>query len=162
MISLSDVLKGVKMSFKMIRTAAAVALALMSGVALANDVTGAGASFPAPLYSKWAAAYNQATKVQVNYQSVGSGAGIKQIKAKTVTAVSPLSTSCRPACWTSWLKVLSSVFWPMTPRALLGPEVEVAQPPNCTSAAKARVLRIRRRGGQKVMCLSDGWILACL
>ena len=72
------------MSFKMIRTAAAVALALMSGVALANDVTGAGASFPAPLYSKWAAAYNQATKVQVNYQSVGSGAGIKQIKAKTV------------------------------------------------------------------------------
>ncbi|MBH1985762.1 MAG: phosphate ABC transporter substrate-binding protein PstS [Burkholderiales bacterium] len=72
------------MSFKMIRTAAAVALALMSGLAMANDVTGAGASFPAPLYSKWAAAYSQATKVQVNYQSVGSGAGIKQIKAKTV------------------------------------------------------------------------------
>ena len=72
------------MSFKMIRTAAAVALALMSGAALANDVTGAGASFPAPLYSKWAAAYSEATKVRVNYQSVGSGAGIKQIKAKTV------------------------------------------------------------------------------
>jgi phosphate transport system substrate-binding protein len=72
------------MSFKMIRTAAAVALAMMSGAALANDVTGAGASFPAPLYSKWAAAYSEATKVRVNYQSVGSGAGIKQIKAKTV------------------------------------------------------------------------------
>jgi len=72
------------MSFKMIRTAVAVSLALISGSVLANDVTGAGASFPAPLYSKWAAAYSTANKVQVNYQSVGSGAGIKQIKAKTV------------------------------------------------------------------------------
>ncbi|WP_375212597.1 phosphate ABC transporter substrate-binding protein PstS [Aquabacterium sp.] len=72
------------MSFKMIRTAVAVSLALISGSVLANDVTGAGASFPAPLYSKWAAAYSNAAKVQVNYQSVGSGAGIKQIKAKTV------------------------------------------------------------------------------
>ncbi len=72
------------MSFKMIRTAAAVSFALISGSVLANDVTGAGASFPAPLYSKWAAAYSTATKVQINYQSVGSGAGIKQIKAKTV------------------------------------------------------------------------------
>jgi len=72
------------MSFKMIRTAVAVSLALISGSVLANDVTGAGASFPVPLYSKWAAAYSTANKVQVNYQSVGSGAGIKQIKAKTV------------------------------------------------------------------------------
>jgi phosphate transport system substrate-binding protein len=45
---------------------------------------GAGASFPAPLYSKWAADYNKATGVRINYQSVGSGAGIKQIDAKTV------------------------------------------------------------------------------
>src|SRR5436190_7339710 len=51
---------------------------------LAQDVTGAGASFPAPVYAKWADAYNKATGVRVNYQSVGSGAGIKQIKAKTV------------------------------------------------------------------------------
>jgi len=73
------------MSFKMIRTAAAtVALSLLAGVALANDVTGAGATFPAPLYAKWAADYSNATSVKVNYQSVGSGAGIKQIKAKTV------------------------------------------------------------------------------
>ena len=73
------------MSFKMIRTAAAtMALSLVAGVALANDVTGAGATFPAPLYAKWAADYSNATKVKVNYQSVGSGAGIKQIKAKTV------------------------------------------------------------------------------
>jgi phosphate transport system substrate-binding protein len=73
------------MSFKMIRTAAAaMALSMIAGVALANDVTGAGATFPAPLYAKWAADYSNATKVKVNYQSVGSGAGIKQIKAKTV------------------------------------------------------------------------------
>jgi phosphate transport system substrate-binding protein len=73
------------MSFKMIRTAAAaMALSLVAGVALANDVTGAGATFPAPLYAKWAADYSNATKIKVNYQSVGSGAGIRQIKAKTV------------------------------------------------------------------------------
>jgi phosphate transport system substrate-binding protein len=53
------------------------------GVA-AQDVTGAGASFPAPLYSKWASDYNKATSIKINYQSVGSGAGIKQIEAKTV------------------------------------------------------------------------------
>ncbi|MEO6033179.1 MAG: phosphate ABC transporter substrate-binding protein PstS [Burkholderiaceae bacterium] len=50
----------------------------------AQDVTGAGASFPAPIYAKWADAYNKATGARVNYQSIGSGAGIKQIKARTV------------------------------------------------------------------------------
>jgi len=50
----------------------------------AQEVTGAGASFPAPLYSKWASDYNKATGVKINYQSVGSGAGLKQIEAKTV------------------------------------------------------------------------------
>ncbi|MDO5654312.1 MAG: extracellular solute-binding protein, partial [Brachymonas sp.] len=50
----------------------------------AGGVTGAGASFPAPLYAKWASEYAQATGVKVNYQSVGSGAGMKQIEAKTV------------------------------------------------------------------------------
>jgi phosphate transport system substrate-binding protein len=49
-----------------------------------GEVTGAGASFPAPLYAKWAADYNKATGAKVNYQSVGSGAGIRQIEAKTV------------------------------------------------------------------------------
>jgi phosphate transport system substrate-binding protein len=51
---------------------------------MAQDVTGAGASFPAPIYAKWADAYNKATGARINYQSVGSGAGIKQIKSKTV------------------------------------------------------------------------------
>jgi len=62
----------------------ALAFTLSCGVAFAQDVTGAGASFPAPVYAKWADAYNKATGARINYQSVGSGAGIRQIKAKTV------------------------------------------------------------------------------
>ena len=62
----------------------ALLLAFGAGGALAQDVTGAGASFPAPVYAKWADAYNKATGARINYQSVGSGAGIKQITAKTV------------------------------------------------------------------------------
>ena len=50
----------------------------------AQEVTGAGATFPAPVYAKWADAYNKATGIRVNYQSVGSGAGIRQIRGKTV------------------------------------------------------------------------------
>ena len=65
-------------------TAAGFTAITYSFGALAQDVTGAGASFPAPLYSKWASDYNKATGVKINYQSVGSGAGIKQIDAKTV------------------------------------------------------------------------------
>jgi phosphate transport system substrate-binding protein len=66
-----------------------VALSVVTGLAMvgtaqAQQVTGAGASFPAPVYAKWASAYNKATGVRVNYQSVGSGAGIKQIDSKTV------------------------------------------------------------------------------
>jgi phosphate transport system substrate-binding protein len=55
-----------------------------AGVASAQEITGAGATFPAPIYAKWAADYNKATKVKVNYQSIGSGGGIKQIDSKTV------------------------------------------------------------------------------
>lgn len=60
------------------------ALVLASGLASAQDVTGAGATFPAPLYAKWADAYNKATGQKINYQSVGSGAGLRQIRGKTV------------------------------------------------------------------------------
>lgn len=49
-----------------------------------KTITGAGATFPYPIYGKWAHAYNQITGVRLNYQSIGSGGGIKQIKAKTV------------------------------------------------------------------------------
>lgn len=68
-----------------LRFLSALNLALGALVAVqAQDITGAGASFPAPLYSKWASEYHKATGSKVNYQSVGSGAGIKQIDAKTV------------------------------------------------------------------------------
>ncbi|MCX8521003.1 MAG: extracellular solute-binding protein, partial [Rhodoferax sp.] len=50
----------------------------------AQEVTGAGASFPAPLYAKWASDYYKATGIKINYQSIGSGGGIKQIDSKTV------------------------------------------------------------------------------
>jgi len=65
-------------------TVLATVFAAASGAALAQDVTGAGATFPAPIYAKWADAYNKATGARINYQSVGSGAGIRQIKGKTV------------------------------------------------------------------------------
>lgn len=57
---------------------------LMSLTVSAADLTGAGATFPYPIYSKWAEAYKAATGIGLNYQSIGSGGGIKQIKAKTV------------------------------------------------------------------------------
>ena len=50
-----------------------------------STINGAGATFPAPLYSKWAEAYHKATGIRLNYQSVGSGAGIRMIEARTVT-----------------------------------------------------------------------------
>lgn len=62
----------------------ATVLGAFGPFAVAQDVTGAGASFPAPVYAKWADAYNKATGARINYQSVGSGAGMKQIAAKTV------------------------------------------------------------------------------
>src|SRR5580704_12076501 len=52
--------------------------------ASAADISGAGATFPYPIYGKWADAYKTATGIGMNYQSIGSGGGIKQIKAKTV------------------------------------------------------------------------------
>ena len=52
--------------------------------AFAADITGAGATFPFPLYAKWAEAYKAKSGVGLNYQSIGSGGGIKQIEAKTV------------------------------------------------------------------------------
>ncbi|HEY8593867.1 MAG TPA: phosphate ABC transporter substrate-binding protein PstS [Devosiaceae bacterium] len=66
--------------------AAATALSLsLAGAALAADISGAGATFPYPIYAKWADAYKTETGIGLNYQSIGSGGGIKQIKAKTVT-----------------------------------------------------------------------------
>ena len=65
--------------------ALAAALAFGSPIVRAADIAGAGASFPYPVYTKWADAYKKETGTGLNYQSIGSGGGIKQIKAKTVT-----------------------------------------------------------------------------
>lgn len=62
----------------------AVLAASVTQNVMAQDITGAGASFPAPLYAKWADAYNKATGHRINYQSIGSSAGIRQIRGKTV------------------------------------------------------------------------------
>jgi len=69
------------------RLLATVAAAVWIGIApaaIAADITGAGATFPYPIYAKWAEAYKKATGIGLNYQSIGSGGSIKQIRSKTV------------------------------------------------------------------------------
>jgi phosphate transport system substrate-binding protein len=69
----------------LLKTIAAATLATLGmGSAFAADITGAGATFPFPIYAKWAEAYKKATGVGLNYQSIGSSGGIRQIRAKTV------------------------------------------------------------------------------
>src|SRR5437660_7030400 len=63
---------------------AAATLAFGLSTASATDITGAGATFPYPIYAKWAEAYKAKSGVGMNYQSIGSGGGIKQIQNKTV------------------------------------------------------------------------------
>ncbi len=70
----------------LVRTALVAAVATFSTMsANAADISGAGATFPYPIYAKWAEAYKKATGIGLNYQSIGSGGGIKQIEANTVT-----------------------------------------------------------------------------
>ena len=71
--------------FSLTAVCVAAAALTLSVAAQATDISGAGATFPYPVYSKWADAYKTQTGVGLNYQSIGSGGGIKQIKAKTVT-----------------------------------------------------------------------------
>ncbi|WP_337271362.1 phosphate ABC transporter substrate-binding protein PstS [Oryzifoliimicrobium ureilyticus] len=65
--------------------AIAVSMSFGAGLVQAADISGAGATFPYPIYAKWADAYKKETGNGLNYQSIGSGGGVKQIKAKTVT-----------------------------------------------------------------------------
>ncbi len=74
------------MNFGILKRAAVAAVAaLAASAAIALDISGAGATFPYPIYSKWADMYKKETGNGLNYQSIGSGGGIKQIKARTVT-----------------------------------------------------------------------------
>ncbi len=73
------------MSKVLLRSAVVAAFVAAAASALAADVSGAGATFPYPIYAKWADSYKKETGFGLNYQSIGSGGGIKQIKANTVT-----------------------------------------------------------------------------
>jgi phosphate transport system substrate-binding protein len=70
---------------RVIQSLATVAAMSIAGASVAADITGAGATFPYPVYAKWAEAYKKQTGVGLNYQSIGSSGGIKQIRSKTVT-----------------------------------------------------------------------------
>ncbi|MFM7461003.1 MAG: substrate-binding domain-containing protein, partial [Burkholderiales bacterium] len=73
------------MKLKTIFTSSIVVASMaFTGIASAVDVTGAGATFPFPIYSKWAEDYKKVSNFNMNYQSIGSGAGVRQIQAKTV------------------------------------------------------------------------------
>jgi phosphate transport system substrate-binding protein len=73
------------MRFMSYAAAAAIAAVFTVNAAQAAEISGAGATFPYPIYAKWADAYKKETTMGLNYQSIGSGGGIKQIEAKTVT-----------------------------------------------------------------------------
>jgi phosphate transport system substrate-binding protein len=75
----------VNKKFMVLVAAAAAVIAGGAGTVLAADISGAGATFPYPIYAKWADAYKKETGTGMNYQSIGSGGGIKQIQNKTVT-----------------------------------------------------------------------------
>src|ERR1700689_2843464 len=82
--------------------------ATFAGRASADDISGAGATFPYPIYAKWAEAYKAQTGIGLNYQSIGSGGGIKQIEASTVT----FGASDKPL-EAADLKTNGLVQWPM-------------------------------------------------
>jgi len=74
----------IRKTLTLLAVAAVTALGLAPIVQAASTLNGAGATFPYPIYAKWAGAYMKETGLRINYQSIGSGGGIKQIKAKTV------------------------------------------------------------------------------
>jgi phosphate transport system substrate-binding protein len=92
---------------------AAVAVAVATSAAVALDISGAGATFPFPIYSKWADTYKKETGNGLNYQSIGSGGGIKQIKARTVTfgaSDQPLKAEeLEAAGLTQWPQVIGGI-----------------------------------------------------
>jgi len=96
-------------SHVLLRVALAGAVSVATALPLqAAEISGAGATFPYPIYAKWAEAYAKLSGVQLNYQSIGSGGGIKQIKAKTVT-FGASDMPLKP----DQLKQASLVQWPM-------------------------------------------------
>src|SRR5215218_7354654 len=80
-------MRGLEAVVKILKTfvVAGATLVGFTWATFAADISGAGATFPYPIYAKWADAYKKETGIGLNYQSIGSGGGIKQIQAKTVT-----------------------------------------------------------------------------
>ena len=99
----------------MIKRVLAIIFTALAMPAWAADITGAGATFPYPIYSKWAEGYKKQTGVGLNYQSIGSSGGVRQINARTVAfgaTDAPVSGadleimdrySFRP-CWVEWCR----------------------------------------------------------
>ena len=92
---------------------AAASVAMTASVAFAVDISGAGATFPYPIYAKWADMYKKETGSSLNYQSIGSGGGIKQVKARTVTfgaSDQPLKPEeLEAAGLTQWPQVIGAI-----------------------------------------------------
>ncbi|MGC1860585.1 MAG: phosphate ABC transporter substrate-binding protein PstS [Methylocystis sp.] len=92
---------------------AAASVAMTASVAFAVDISGAGATFPYPIYAKWADMYKKETGASLNYQSIGSGGGIKQVKARTVTfgaSDQPLKPAeLETAGLTQWPQVIGAI-----------------------------------------------------
>ena len=92
---------------------AAASVAVTASVAFAVDISGAGATFPYPIYAKWADMYKKETGASLNYQSIGSGGGIKQVKARTVTfgaSDQPLKPEeLEAAGLTQWPQVIGAI-----------------------------------------------------
>jgi len=89
--------------------AAAVAVVVSAAPAVAADISGAGATFPYPIYAKWAEAFKKETNNGLNYQAIGSGGGIKQITANTVT----FGASDIPQSPAELQKIGNAIQWPM-------------------------------------------------
>jgi hypothetical protein len=100
-------------------TAAVAFTAAASAIAQVTEITGAGATFPAPLYARWAADYNKATNVRMNYQSIGSGGGLRQILCVYVGAPLYVTACCgrRPYDGAWGVETVSSrnFFWSAGP-----------------------------------------------
>ena len=133
--------------------------------AMAADITGAGATFPYPIYGKWADAYKKETGIGLNYQSIGSGGGIKQIQNKTVT----FGASDMPRCST----LRSSRMFPgqsysrrmsMAPAVMRGgglPWAAANSATMCSESAAMSSLR-SRSGGTKRHTTASRWYRSAL
>ena len=85
----------------------ATLIGLLAAVGLAQaavTINGAGATFPYPIYAQWAHKYNSLTGLQVNYQAIGSGGGIAQIKAGTVDFGASSSSTAKPSAISTWAR----------------------------------------------------------